>query len=243
MKKSKLKNKEKYGADLIDELCEKPAFEKAVDDFRHKWKIDVSNEIHFLVEDYKPDLMRKGVLLKNKKFIADVRKLQGQFNLDERWSSFIEEYIFIDIFADKSINRFLLEKRAGKNSDAATGQPAYYLRIFPETTKEDVEEAWGRINKFIYGTKIKIKRNKQSKKHKRDREIYKLARLGFSVNQIQKYIDEKYHNYLQQETIIIAESRYRKKMGIKSSNKLHFTRGESAPLTDMQKLVADFPDF
>jgi len=226
-------------ADLIRELIARTDFEKEVESIRHKWKIDVSIEIHLWETNM--ESIRQNELLDNKKFIADLRKLQKKFKLGQQWSCFIEEYIFLDFFVYQKTSNFFIEKRTGKEADSITRAPAYYIRIFPETTQEDITKSWGEINRFIHGSKIKNQRQKLSKKFERDQEIYKLAKLKFSVLDIQKYIEKKYHNRLEFNTIIRAESLYRKRMGIKEKNKLSIN--SKVPLTDLQKIAGNFPDF
>jgi hypothetical protein len=229
------------GANFIEELCERSDFEVAIKDIRSKWNIDVSTEIYLSenTEDY--HLSEQSNLSKNKKFIADINTLQKKFQLGVQWFSFIEEYIFIDILVYYMASNFFIEKRTGKECDPITGEPAYYLRIFPETTEKDITRSWGDINKFIHGKKIKPKRQKHSKFFKRDRKIYKLIQLGFGVGDIQEFFLEHTHKKLDADLIFKADFRYRKKMGIKDGKKLGY-RKSLTPLTDMQKIASEYPD-
>jgi hypothetical protein len=189
-----------YNSDFIEELCEKPTFEKEIEGLRHKWNINVGMEIHLSEENIESILQNK--LLKNKRFIDDLKKLQNKFNLGEEWSSFVEEYIFIDFVVYNKMSNLFIEKRTGDEADSITGKPTYYLRIFPETTQKDIVEIWDKINEFVSGTKLKSKRQKPSKKNKRNKRIYKLAKLGFTCADIQKYIKNEFDTTLEYETII-----------------------------------------
>lgn len=58
----------------------------------------------------------------------------------------------------------------------------------------------------------------------RDSEIFKLAKAGVKVEDIDSIITNKYKRSMDYGAIKTAESRYRKKMGINKSNKLGYKK-------------------
>lgn len=232
-----LYTKSNPGADFIEGFLEKPAFEADVDAIRTKWNIDVANEIH-LRDHTSSDRDR---ISKNKQFIADLEILQKKFQLGEEWSVFLEEYIFIDLLAYPKASNLFIEKRTKEDGDLITGMPTFYLRIFPETTQEDIAAAWGDIIKFIHGGVSKRTRRKPSKKIRRDRKIFNLAKLGFFIEDIQKFFVDRGDKNLSFDQIISSESRYRKKLGIKEGNKLRYRKIAKYP-TALQELGSLWPD-
>ncbi len=209
------------GADFIKEFCERPDFQKAIEKLRQKWHVDVASEIHRL--EIRKNSPTQEKLLRNKKFVAGLRALQKEFDLGEEWSSFIEEYVFVDLFAPRTSGIFV-EKRTGNESDSVTGKPAYYLRIFPESTKDDISKAWGEINKFIGGTTSKSKRLKITKTRERDQLIYSLGRIGMCLEDIADHVEAVHGSKMNYLAIRTAEARHRKRMGIKETNKLGYRK-------------------
>ncbi len=206
------------GIDFIKEFTDiNPLFYTDISNLRNKWKIDPGIEIH-LVDSNKISTMQVR-LLKSKTFISSLRKLQKKYQLGEEWTSFINDYIFIDFYAPYT-STFFMEKRTGKEGDLVTGNPAFYVRIFPETTLEDISKCWTEINKFVGGTNIKIKRRKPSRSNERNRVIHMLAKTGWSVQQIAGHIKLYFDQDMDYGAIIKAEADFRKKFGIKESTKL-----------------------
>ena len=129
-----------------------------------------------------------------------------------------------------------VEKWTKEEADVVTGKPSYYLRIFPETTLEDVSSVWAEVNKFINGKKIKIKRQKLTKTHTRDRKIYMLAKDGARVEEIAKYFQHWHKEDLDYGLIHTALNRYQAKMGIKGKAKLSYIKdGKPASLIPFWK--------
>ena len=206
------------GADFIRELTDiHPLFYSDVTGLRYKWKIDPVVEIH-IFETNKVSAKQER-LLKNKKFVSNLQKLQKKFQLGEEWSSFISDYIFIDFLATPTSTIFV-EKRANKDGDAVTSKPAFFVRIFPETTLEDISGCWAEINKFIGGSNKKTKRRKPTRTGERNSVIYALARMGWSIPQIDAHIKLYFDQDMDYGAIITAEARHRKKFGIKESTNL-----------------------
>jgi len=220
---------------FIRELVESEPFQAAVQAFREKWEIYVGAEL--FLRDIDAPNTDSDRLLKNKKFMAALFKLQKKFGLNEEWSQFMEEYIFIDAAVYKKTSSFWIEKRTDEEADAATGEPAFYLRLFPTTTKEDVNDAWNEIQKFIHNGEKKTRR-KPNANFNRDRDIYRLARAGARIEQIDAYIEGKYGKGIDHGALKTALSRYMKKMGIKERPLLTKKIGdeqESAQVT-MEKI-------
>jgi len=225
------------GDDFVEALSEKSEFQSLIQTLRDKWHIDVASEIHLMDRNKKSAHRTK--LLENKKFVIDIKDIQKKFQLSDQWSSFINEYVFIDFFASNTGDLFI-EKRTGKEKDV-TGKSAYYLRIFPETTLDDVLDIWDQVNIFIHGKKIKPKRKKPSKKAPRDKEIYKLAKLGFCIEDIQNYFRDQHRQEISFDAIIASANRFRKKNGIKEKIKLGYRKNGAEP-TDLQKIAASWPE-
>jgi hypothetical protein len=230
--------------DFIEELCENTDFNKAVIDLRYKWKIDVAKEIYLSEDKGGYHYSKQKKLSNDKKLIAEINRLQKRFKLGEEWFSFIEEYIFLDTFVYYKASSLFIEKRTGRDVDKITGKPAYYLRIFPETTKEDLSKSWSEINSFINKTKIKSKRQKSSINFNRDKKIYILAKSGYRLEDIQRYFKDKYKKIISFDTIKMSDSRYRKRVGIKKGNKLGYIKKGSRQISHQQyTLDVNFPDF
>jgi hypothetical protein len=226
--------------DLIKELIGRDDFALAVEKIRRKWKINTSLELH-LWED-NAESIKQNELLDDTKFRSDLIKLQKKFGLGDQWTCFIEEYIFIDAFVYKQTSNFFIEKRTGNDADSITGAPAYYIRIFPETTKNDIDNAWGEINNFIHESKSKPKRQKLSKNFERDKKIWKLAKDGFRIEDIQRYFLEEHRKHISFDAIKMADLRHRKRMKIKNGNKLGYIKKGALPLSQLQILGANYPD-
>ena len=227
------------GEDLIRKLILQPEFQEAIAEFRTYWEIDVDNEIHFREVDYAKT--REHLLTKNPKFAPTIRKLQKRFKLGAEWFSFIEEYIFMDTFTYRKASSIQIEKGTEEDADVITGKPVYYLRIFPETTIQDIREVWPEVTKVIHNGASKTTRQKIYKNFLRDQKIYKLAQLGWRIEDIANFLNVNQKKEIEYGTIIAGERRYREAMGIKESSNLQNRKaGES--LTDAQRLAGMFPD-
>ena len=180
---------------------------------------------------------KRNTLSKNKKFNADIKILQKKFNLDERYSSFIIDYIFVDIFAQKYVDKFTLEK----DYDSVTKEPVYYLSLYSDSSLDDIKRSWSEISKITGNSIVKSKRRKPSKNMRRDAIIYKLAKLSFSTQQISDYLKDECGEVVNLTTdqIKIAEFRYRKKHGISQPTKLR-DDGNRNPMTPKKKSAANF---
>lgn len=226
---------------FIDVLCERPDFAVAIENLRRKWKINPIDEIHLSEEVHKESNVQKK-LLENEKFLSDVKIIleTKKFGLTGTWANFILEYIFIDIFAYKILPSIVIEKRDSTDAGTVMGEPSYFLRIFPETTQQDIVGAWDEINYFIHGKKIKDKRKKTSENFARDKKIHKLVRLGLSAGDICDFLFDEYGK-IDSDTIIKADYRFRKNMGIKDGNSAKYRKNDDE-ITTEQKLGAFFPD-
>jgi hypothetical protein len=227
------------GEDLIKKLILQPDFQEAVAKFRDYWEINVENEIH--LREASPTKTREHLLTKNRKFAPEIRKLQKRFKLGAEWFSFIEEYIFMDSFTYRKASSIQIETGTEEDADAITGKPAYYLRIFPETTIEDVRDVWPEVTKVIHNGATKATRQKPYKNFSRDKKIYKLAQLGWRIEDIAKLLNANQKKGIEYATIIAGERRYRVAMGIKASSKLSNRKPEES-LTDAQIIAGMFPD-
>ncbi len=234
---NKIHLKTKSADDSLQELLERPDFQNAVDTLRTKWKVDIGTEIQLF--DSEQISAKKNKLLNSKKFINDLKLLQQNFNLDERYSTFIEDYVFLDLFVNHQITNISLEKRTGRDGDSITGEPVYIVRIYPETTQADFIHSWIKINTLIHGSGVKPNRKKFSKNFFRDRKIYQLAQLGYCVEDIHNFFVNKFSEEIDYPAIINAESKYRKKFGIKNSSKLGY-RKNGKTITPLQVVAANY---
>lgn len=195
--------------DIIKNLINEPDFKIEVGKIRSKWKIDTKREIEMYEADWTSEFQEE--LLNDLKFRKDLLKLQKKFNLGKQWVCFIREYIFNDLIECTRTSNYFIEKRTGKEGDSITGEPAYYLRIFPETTQDDIMKSWKDINRFIHESEKKPKRQKNSKNSKRDERIMQLANSGLNVKDIQASIKKEFGKFVDYNAVVTVKSRQKRK--------------------------------
>ena len=217
-------SKSDFRKDIIQKLWNKPHFKTEIKKFRKKWKIDTAQEFELWMHCKEPSLQFE--LLDDMDFLNDLKKLQKRFNLGEQWSCYMKEFIFIDTLEYGKTSNFFIERGLEEDADSIIDKPSYYIRIFPETTQEDIIKSWKEINEFIHESKHKPKRQKLSKNINRDQKIYELAKSGQCVEDIHNVLIKETGKSVDYDAIRTAEGRYRKKMGIKQTNKLGYRKNK-----------------
>lgn len=210
-------------------LSERVDFQSEIEKMRGKWKITVH---YFISKDQEN-------ILKEKEFNSDIRKLIQKIKIDKNLIPFITEYIFLDMAVFEYTEGHTISIYEG--NPPKKENPSYFLELTEKTTKKDILNIWDKIETFIHGDNKPEKKKKEWKTFKRDRSIYRLAKMGYSAFQIEEYINTIYKNKepLNTEALLKAESRYRDKMKISGSNNISLSTFKNKKVKDNFFLKTD----
>lgn len=137
-------------------------------------------------------------LLENNEILKESINVVRDFKLPTRWVDIIHRYIVdYDFFTQKDPDglKLVIDTEDSKTEDD------FYLQIFPHTSIKDIKDIWFLVQKEFKKYGYKKTKKKKSKKLNRDLEIYALKKSGNNNAQISNFIEKKYKEDLNFETI------------------------------------------
>ena len=169
------------------EITMRPDFKNAVQDLRKKWSInpDTLSGNSKEAEDEWLHFMESSELR------ADVDKLLSKLDLPSSWEKVVHQHVVDDmIFPYNDESRSIVRNSDGLIMEVNTENANdIILRVGPDTVFDDFKAAWQEIQQH---RKQAAPRKRERKNFLRDYDIFRMARDGQTIVEIDKAIEAKY---------------------------------------------------